>query len=83
MLEIVYRGIDAAWFSHHISTCHLIQVNCLKERKNVLFLLSDDLRPELNCFGAKHIHSPAIDSLAARSLVLRRNYVQQVAKKTL
>jgi arylsulfatase A-like enzyme len=34
----------------------------------------DDLRPELNTYGAKHIKSPAIDQLAAESLVFDRAY---------
>ena len=47
------------------------------KRFNVLMMLSDDLRPELGAFGATHIHSPAIDELASRSLVLAANFVQQ------
>ena len=33
---------------------------------NVLFIISDDLRDELGCYGAKHIRSPSIDALANR-----------------
>ena len=44
-------------------------------RKNVLLLVVDDLRPELGAFGASHVHTPHLDSLAARSLVLKANYV--------
>lgn len=28
------------------------------DRMNVLFIASDDMRPELGCYGAKHVHSP-------------------------
>ena len=31
---------------------------------NILLICVDDLRPELNCYGAGHIHSPNIDALA-------------------
>ncbi len=43
---------------------------------NVLLLCIDDLRPELYCYGVKYIHSPNIDSLAARSRIFTRHYVQ-------
>jgi iduronate 2-sulfatase len=36
-----------------------------ESKPNVLFLMMDDLRPELNCFGESHIISPHIDKLAA------------------
>jgi len=52
---------------------------------NVLFLAVDDLRPELNAYGEDPIpgtvspplHTPHIDALAAKSLLLKKNYVQQ------
>ncbi|XP_053381970.1 iduronate 2-sulfatase-like [Mercenaria mercenaria] len=54
-------------------------------RKNVLFFAVDDLRPELTCFEGPDfpspvhppMHTPNIDALAARSLVLKRAFVQQ------
>ena len=33
-------------------------------KKNVLFLIMDDLRPELNCYGAHYMKTPSIDRLA-------------------
>ena len=44
------------------------------EKLNVLFIAVDDLRPELNCYGNKDIHSPNIDALARTGLELDRMY---------
>ena len=43
---------------------------------NVLFIAVDDLRPELNSYGASHIISPNIDRLASDGLLFDRAYCQ-------
>ena len=53
--------------------------------KNVLFFAVDDMRPQLSCYLGQDypspvhpkMHTPNIDALAARSLLLKRAYVQQ------
>ena len=45
------------------------------EKKNVLLICVDDLRPELNCFGVDYIHSPNIDRLAASGRAFHNHYV--------
>jgi arylsulfatase A-like enzyme len=44
------------------------------EKFNVLFIAVDDLRPELNSYGASHIKSPNIDRLANEGLTFTRAY---------
>ena len=44
---------------------------------NILFIAVDDLRPELSCYGASHIHSPNIDQLASEGMLFERTYCQQ------
>ena len=46
------------------------------QRPNVLFVIADDLRDELACYGADHIHSPNIDRLASCGTVFHRAYCQ-------
>ena len=54
-------------------------------KKNVLFLVADDLRPELSCYletGTPSIiypkiQTPHIDNLATKSLLVKRAFVQQ------
>lgn len=45
-----------------------------QQQPNILFIAIDDLRPELNCYGAGQIKSPNIDKLAAQGLIFNRAY---------
>src|SRR5262252_10099810 len=47
-----------------------------KQKYNVLFLISDDLRPELGCYGNPIIKTPNLDGLAARGTRFDRAYAQ-------
>jgi arylsulfatase A-like enzyme len=47
-----------------------------KPKYNVLFLISDDLRPELGCYGNPIIKTPNLDNLAARGTRFDRAYAQ-------
>ena len=38
------------------------------KRKNLLFLIADDLRPELNIYGRKHAITPNFDRLASNGV---------------
>lgn len=44
-------------------------------KPNVLLICVDDLRPELNCYGADYIHSPNIDALAAKGVLFKKHFV--------
>lgn len=45
-----------------------------QDTPNVLFIAVDDLRPELNCYGKTHMHTPHMDSLAAQGTLFEKAY---------
>lgn len=44
------------------------------ENMNVLFLMADDMRPELGCYGVKEVITPNIDALASSGVVFQNAY---------
>ena len=53
-----------------------LQVNSqnTNQTPNVLFIMVDDLRPELNVYGQGFIKSPNIDALASKGITFNRAY---------
>ena len=46
-------------------------------RHHVLFIATDDMRPELSPYGHNHVSTPALEGLAGDGFLFRRAYVQQ------
>lgn len=44
-------------------------------KPNILLICVDDLRPELQIFGAKYIFSPNIDQLAKNGISFKSHYI--------
>ena len=44
------------------------------EKMNVLFLMADDMRPELGCYGVKEVKTHKIDRYAASGLLFQNAY---------
>ena len=60
-----------------LSLICLLSLGLKAEKMNVLFIVVDDLRPILGCYGDSKIKTPNIDLLAERGVVFERAYVQQ------
>ncbi len=62
------------WTEFYINECGGWKIG----KYNVLLITVDDLRPDMTCFGERDVivHSPSIDRLASKSLVLRQAFSQ-------
>ena len=43
-------------------------------RMNVLFLMADDMRPELGCYGVEAVKTPNMDRLASSGVLFQNAY---------
>lgn len=57
----------------------LLRVGLHGAAPNVLFIIVDDLRPELGCYGVSEARTPHIDRFAKGALLFERAYCQQAA----
>ena len=91
VIVVFYGGSQHDVIVNHMHTYNDAQsemtsrIRNIPSKKNVLFIMSDDLRPQLNCYKGPHfpnpnsdfrMHTPSIDKLAEESILFRRAYVQ-------
>jgi len=50
-----------------------------EKKPNILFIIVDDLRPELGCYGNTEIKTPNFDAFAQEAMVFTRAYCQAAA----
>lgn len=63
--------------AHHLPRSPVaVTLQGVKERKNVLFISVDDLRPEIAGFGKTKLRTPHLDALCARGMQFDSTYCQ-------
>ena len=60
-----------------VHVCCFLFLTQASDLKNVLYIVVDDLRPQLGAYGQREMYTPNIDKLANQSLVFERAYCQQ------
>lgn len=73
---MMFKGVAAAVVVLLASSCGLFKID---ENPNVLFVIVDDLRPELGCYGNAEIKTPNIDAFAQKAMVFKRAFCQAAA----
>lgn len=58
-----------------LSVCLLLDT-VVSKRPNILFVIIDDLKPALNCYGDKIAYTPNIDYIANKSFVFNNAFAQ-------
>ncbi len=56
-----------------VCAAHVLKAD---DRPNVLWIMADDLRPQLGCYGDRIVKSPNIDRFATQALRFEHAYVQ-------
>ena len=72
-LKLIYLGLIIILLSCKTTKENKEQLTPPKN-KNVLFIMVDDLRPELNIYGQNKIISPHIDALAKNGMKFTQHY---------
>lgn len=49
---------------------------CVKGTKNIVYIMFDDLRPELSIYGQHHMITPNFERLASKSMVFNHAHCQ-------
>ena len=76
-ISFLYVGVSLLVCSSFFSLYGMEQEKRGSDPPNILFIVADDLRPNLGCYGDENAHTPNIDRMAEKGVVFNRAYCQQ------
>jgi arylsulfatase A-like enzyme len=71
--QLLFLSISLLFFNWN---CAFQKGHKKEKAPNILFIAIDDLRPQLNCYGEKYMHTPHLDQLAAEGQLFNNHFVQ-------
>jgi iduronate 2-sulfatase len=74
---MIHLPVSIPWLGFALLAAAVLPPVGAASRPNVLFLVADDLRTELGCYGSPEALTPHLDALARRGVVFERAYAQQ------
>jgi arylsulfatase A-like enzyme len=63
IISLIFVSILSSWYFKKNPVLDKVQ------KPNIIFIMVDDLRPQLSCYGQKNIYSPNIEELANHSFI--------------
>lgn len=76
ILFIVFLVFSVVYVNCQTSKTLSANKKATQAKPNVLFIVVDDLRSELGCYGNKMVKSPNIDKIAQQGVVFKKAYCQ-------
>ena len=70
-------GVSASLFAGYQAPNLLSGIKDSPKKPNILFVIVDDLRPEMGCYGNPDIKSPHFDSFARQSMIFTNTIIIQ------
>jgi arylsulfatase A-like enzyme len=78
-IQKTLAGISASLLAGCQAPDFLSGIKETSKKPNILFVIVDDLRPEMGCYGNPDIKTPHFDSFAKKSMIFTNTYCQNAS----
>ncbi|HAW30570.1 MAG TPA: sulfatase, partial [Planctomycetaceae bacterium] len=70
----MYRFLFALSFVLLSYLCHSHDVQAADQRPNILWIIAEDMGPELGCYGTPEVKTPTLDQLAEKGMLFQNAF---------